>query len=234
MTERAVFFDLAGTLVDFSPKAYEATLAEMASTLGAVPSEFSGLWNERFFRYELNADVAIEEDLAEILDKLGHFPQAELLVTASRLILKFESNLLVPRAGCKDALLALKEAGFKLGLIANQVAPVAQSWPTSELAPLFDDALFSCHVGYRKPDPRIYHLACANLGINPADSVFVGDGGSRELSGAAELGMRAIQMRFVDEYPEEIFASMREPWAGEYVTDFQELAGLLLDSATSY
>jgi putative hydrolase of the HAD superfamily len=195
MTERALFFDLAGTLVDFSPKAYEATLAAMASALGAAPSEFSNLWNDRFFRYELNADVAIEEDLAAVLVKLGHPLQEEPLATAGRLILEFESNLLVPRAGCRDASLALKDAGFKLDLIANQVAPVAKSWPTSELAPLFDDALFSCHVGYRKPDPRIYQLACANLGVKPADSVFVGDGGSRDLSGAAELGMRAIQMR---------------------------------------
>jgi putative hydrolase of the HAD superfamily len=52
--------------------------------------------------------------------------------------------------------------------------------------------VLSCTVGLRKPDPRIYELACERLEVEPADCLFVGDGANDELAGAARVGMRAV------------------------------------------
>ena len=38
-------------------------------------------------------------------------------------------------------------------------------------------------------DPHIYQHACKNLGIAPSDFIFIGDGNSDELRGAAQVGM---------------------------------------------
>lgn len=47
-----------------------------------------------------------------------------------------------------------------------------------------------------KPDPAIYLLACRRLGVAPEDCVFVGDGGDRELEGAAAVGMYSPSGRY--------------------------------------
>ena len=40
-----------------------------------------------------------------------------------------------------------------------------------------------------KPDSDIYQHACKNLGVAPSDCIFIGDGNSDELQGAAQVGM---------------------------------------------
>ncbi|MDE0323669.1 MAG: HAD-IA family hydrolase [Candidatus Poribacteria bacterium] len=40
-----------------------------------------------------------------------------------------------------------------------------------------------------KPDPHIYQRACKNLDVASSDCIFIGDGNSEELRGAAQVGM---------------------------------------------
>lgn len=51
----------------------------------------------------------------------------------------------------------------------------------------------SCVTGHQKPVAEAYLTATDALGVQPGDCWFVGDGGSRELSGAEALGMTAIR-----------------------------------------
>jgi putative hydrolase of the HAD superfamily len=48
-------------------------------------------------------------------------------------------------------------------------------------------------VGLRKPDPRIYRLACRELGVEPARTAFLDDIG-RNLKAARALGMATIKV----------------------------------------
>jgi putative hydrolase of the HAD superfamily len=43
-----------------------------------------------------------------------------------------------------------------------------------------------------KPERRIYEISLEQLGSTPEESVFIGDGGSRELEGAKELGITTL------------------------------------------
>ena len=61
---------------------------------------------------------------------------------------------------------------------------------TSEL---FDTVVESAVEGLRKPDPRIYLLACERLAVNPGESVFLDDLGTN-LKAARELGMTTIKV----------------------------------------
>ena len=60
---------------------------------------------------------------------------------------------------------------------------------------LVDEIVYSHEVGMRKPDPRIYALACARLGVRPEETVFLDDV-ERAVQGAREAGIHAI--RFAD------------------------------------
>ena len=57
-------------------------------------------------------------------------------------------------------------------------------------------------VGLRKPDPRIYRLVCRELGVEPAEAVFLDDIG-RNLKAARARGMATIKV-------EEPIAALRE------------------------
>ena len=93
-----------------------------------------------------------------------------------------------------DSLKRLADTGKKIALVSNADTMEIADWENSALAGLFHTAVFSCHAGVVKPEPEIYLIACEKIGVEPGDCVFVGDGGSDELIGAADLGMSAIQM----------------------------------------
>jgi len=58
---------------------------------------------------------------------------------------------------------------------------------------LFDAVIESSKIGVRKPDPRFYQLACAQLDIQPNEAVFLDDLGIN-LKPARALGMTTIKV----------------------------------------
>jgi len=62
-----------------------------------------------------------------------------------------------------------------------------------EVLALFHVVVESSKVGLRKPDPRIYTLACDLLGVAPDEAVFLDDLGVN-LKPARALGMRTIKV----------------------------------------
>jgi FMN phosphatase YigB (HAD superfamily) len=53
--------------------------------------------------------------------------------------------------------------------------------------------VFSYAAGCVKPEPRIYLDAINQLGVSPADALYIGDGGDDELAGAERAGLRVAQ-----------------------------------------
>lgn len=70
--------------------------------------------------------------------------------------------------------------------------------PSLPVAPLLDAQIFSVELGVCKPDPEIYLAACHRLGVAPTDCLYVGDGGSHELTGAAAVGMTPVRLTAPD------------------------------------
>lgn len=83
--------------------------------------------------------------------------------------------------------------GVKTAIVTNNIREFGDGWramlPVDEL---FDVVVDSAHVGVRKPDPRIFHLALERLG-NPAPeaAVFLDDFHGN-VAAAERLGMRGI------------------------------------------
>jgi len=59
--------------------------------------------------------------------------------------------------------------------------------------PLFDVVIESSKIGLRKPDPRIYELACRELRVEPARTAFLDDIGGN-LKPARAMGMATIKV----------------------------------------
>ena len=83
-----------------------------------------------------------------------------------------------------------------------KTAAVTNNWaieddgdrPLDDLArSLFDVVLESSKLGLRKPDPRIYQVACEELEVEPAEAVFLDDIGAN-LKPARAMGMTTIKV----------------------------------------
>lgn len=94
------------------------------------------------------------------------------------------------------------KARVKVGCITNNVsagegAGMARSTDkaraVAEVMGLFDHVIESSRIGMRKPDPRIYQLACETLGVSPSNCVYLDDLGIN-LKPAAQLGMKTIKV----------------------------------------
>jgi epoxide hydrolase-like predicted phosphatase len=80
----------------------------------------------------------------------------------------------------------------KLGLLTNNVKEFGEHWrSTFPIDELFEVIVDSSHVGMRKPDPEIYVLTCAQLGVEPDDAVFVDDNADN-CAAARALGMETV------------------------------------------
>jgi putative hydrolase of the HAD superfamily len=87
-------------------------------------------------------------------------------------------------------------ARIPTGMITNNFVGFADAPVRDDLAEvlsLFHVVIESSKVGLRKPDPRIYQLACDALGVKPPDTAFLDDLGIN-LKPARALGMTTIKV----------------------------------------
>ncbi len=147
--------------------------------------------------------------------------------TAARLYRTFQRQTLTPRPEARAVLTQLKESGFRTGLISNCPGVVTTGWDETSLAALIAVTIFSCAAGLQKPHPDIYHLACAQLDVRPEQCLYIGDGGSRELSGAAAVGMHPVLLRVPDEDPYTAQHLGREAWDGSTISTLYDVLALV-------
>ena len=97
----------------------------------------------------------------------------------------------------------IQDLGLQIGVISNCSPEEVAAWDASPIPEWVDAAIFSCDVGYVKPQPEIYRLACAELQVTPEECLFIGDGGSGELTGAEKAGLRPYWATwFLDRWPQ--------------------------------
>ena len=86
----------------------------------------------------------------------------------------------------------LKSAGLATALVTNNAAEFRDYWRRSiPLPELFHHVIDSSEVGLRKPDPRIFELALAKLGVAPGSAVFLDDYPGN-VAAARRLGMQGV------------------------------------------
>jgi putative hydrolase of the HAD superfamily len=227
MKYEAVIFDVFGTLVDiFSLEEYRAFLNDLCAVLGVSPDAFMGRWDEAADERALGL-VPVAEQLRALCRELGVDVTPAQLERAVEMRVDFVRGVLVPRGDAASTLGALRELGLKIGVISDCSEEVVAAWPETPLAPLVDEAVLSAAVGIKKPDPAIYRLACRRLDVEPSACLFVGDGGSRELTGATAVGMNAALIRVPDDAGDDAFRRDAEEWDGARVAALQEVLELL-------
>lgn len=228
MTYRAVVFDLFGTLIDnFTATEYERVLWEIADVVGAPPADFARAWLAAYVERLDGTFATPEANVAGVCERIGVRPDPEQVAAAARIRVAYTRRGMSPRPGAVETLAELKARGYRTGLITDCSAEVPYLWPESPLARYVDVPVFSSAVGMKKPDPRIYRLACRKLEVKPEDCMYVGDGGSRELSGAARVGMHPVMIRAPYESATDVTRLEGEEWPGPTITAPSDVLALL-------
>jgi putative hydrolase of the HAD superfamily len=225
---QAVIFDLFGTLVEnFSRSEYQEVLAAMATVLGVSADDFARTWMETFRERTTRGSKRTEDDIELMCAHLGLEVGNDAVGTVAEMRRDFTRRQMVPRGGALETLTKLREMGLKLGLITDCTVEVPQLWPETAFGPLFDVAVFSCIECIKKPDAAIYHRACDRLGVEPAQCLYVGDGSSQELTGAARAGLCPLWLAVPAEDDPDVHRVDAEEWTGPKVTALAEVLALV-------
>jgi len=188
---KAVIFDMFETLISYHTcPIYFGT--QMAEDAGIPTVEFLEKW--RATDYDRSTGIiTVEEVLEQILKEFGCYSEELLQELVGKRCDTIEMCLEHMHSEIVPMLQALKTQGISIGLITNCYLEEAIRIRKSKLFPYFDAVCFSNEQGICKPDKEIYDRCMEALWVKSEECLYVGDGGSRELETAQELGMKAVQ-----------------------------------------
>jgi putative hydrolase of the HAD superfamily len=222
---KAVIFDLFGTLVyQATWSTQQSVLNQMASVLSISPEDIKKQWSDTFdarMKGEFPDYQANIKFICRQLDIPFNDSQIEL---ASQVRVEMVKKEFTPREYALEVLTILKAKRLKTGLISDCSYPVPDIWPDTPLALFIDEVVFSCEVGIKKPDPRIYQITVDKLAVKPEECLYVADGIGQELASASKLGMHAVQILLPDE---DGYDPYREEWDGKVISSLREVLNLL-------
>jgi FMN phosphatase YigB (HAD superfamily) len=189
---KAVVFDLYETLVTQSgvdvPRA-----GALGESLGLDATAYRREWKQ-LRPLALRGEMTFQQALVEAGTRLGVAIPLERIQHACEARIRANRTVFQKAdAGLVALTRDLCARGVRLATISNCMAEDVVGWPQSAFAPQFQCAVFSYAARLVKPDPRVYLDAVAQLGVKPAEALYIGDGGDDELAGAERAGLRAAQ-----------------------------------------
>jgi putative hydrolase of the HAD superfamily len=95
----------------------------------------------------------------------------------------------------KASITALKSAGVKIGIVANQPASVVESLKADQIYDLIDFLGVSAIVGIEKPNPAIFELAISKLATPANQIIHIGNRIDTDVLPAKKLGMKTVWVR---------------------------------------
>jgi putative hydrolase of the HAD superfamily len=227
MNCNAVIFDLFGTLVNDFASVAGHTHDELADILGVPRESFMKLWREITGRRTLGEFQTVEASIEYVCNALSVTVNAEQMTKAVEFRLEYTRRVLIPKPDALATLAQLKQSGFKVGLLSNCSIEIPILWPETEFANLIESPIFSSRERLKKPDPRIYQIACERLGVAPKDCLYIADGENHELKAAAAFGMNAVLIRRKSHEPLGDVRQEAREWQGPTISALSEVLGLI-------
>ena len=214
MTDRAVVFDLDGTLVDTAPDLMRAT-NHVLELLGRRPITMDEV---RVF-----VGHGARALLTRGLTATGGLPEGyDVEPDYQRFVDFYADNIAVgsaPFPGLIDLLERLKAEGIGMAVCTNKLEGLSNRLLEAlDLARYFGAVIGPDTVGVAKPDPRPFHEAVSRLGLNNPKAIMVGDSETDVLT-ARNAGVPVIGVPFgytpapVDTFgPDRMISHFDEAW----------------------
>ena len=223
---RAVVFDFFGTLTEAVQRGPGHD--RVAAILGCPALAFARALDETF----------TDRSIASLGDWIGSLEVVARLAgghpTVAALRAAYAARIDAVRADTRlrpDAvavLRSLRQRGLRTAVVSDCTPELAEFWPGLPIAGLLDARVFSSEERHRKPDPWMYIAAAARIGVEPLSCLYVGDGGSHELSGAAAVGMMPVRLAAADLGRHLVFRP--DPWQGPEISMLTDVVDVVRPS----
>jgi len=200
---RAVVFDCYSTLIDIKTNErkneifhylslylqYYGAKVDAAKLKSALDLERDRFMQSKAEQYpEIDLEVAFNNILRE--EGLGNPFLAESCCKLFR-VLSRERFQLFPDS--LPVLEEMKKSGYPLGVVSDaQKVFWLNEGEILGIRQFFKFIILSTHFGFRKPDPRLFRIACAMLNTPPEEAVYIGNDLETDVKGAKQIGMQAI------------------------------------------
>lgn len=200
---QAIVFDLYGTLVDIET---DEEKNEIFDRLALLLQYYGASINGPKLKEEFNS-----EKRSYLLNKRERFPEVDLeAVFQSVLRREGIGSLFLAGVCCKlfrilsrqrfqlflDTIPVLKEIqrrGFPIAMLSNaQRVFTNDEIRLAGLDSFFLYTVLSTDYGFAKPDYRLFAIACAELKVPPANTVYIGDNPDNDVRGARFIGMTTV------------------------------------------
>lgn len=184
MSVRALILDYGGVLT--RPQRPDR-IAAMADRVGVPLDTFvTAYWRDRP-AYDLG--LPAPNYWRRVLAALGRDATTSLIV---QLIEDDTESWTDYREELWSLTASFRMKGGRAGFLSNGVPEtMARLRAERQLASRFDVIIVSCEVGVAKPDPKIYELCLAGLGVPPQSALFVDDR-PINVEAAQQLGLQAL------------------------------------------
>lgn len=202
---RAVFFDLDDTLIDHTTAiraAVAGLYAQHSELHEKFPNEiqFQRAWLEaqnRHYPLYLHGKISHAEQkilrLRELWEGVRDLADTKCFALYDEFQAVYAKSWRV-FPDVYPCIEALRPA--KLGIISNGWGRVQrEKLALEKLDEQFGIIVISSEVGMAKPDPRIFHMACAALQVPPAEAIYVGDLYDLDVQGPLAAGLTPVWLR---------------------------------------
>lgn len=188
---KAVIFDMFETLVTlFAGSVYMGR--EIAAEIGLAEPKFREIWDTTDESRTLGKRT-LESVIEEVLSVNDCYSEElfERIITKRKRMIRESFEHIHPEI--IPLFKWFKEQNIKIGLITNCFFEERDIIKDSVFFEYFDVMCMSCELGIKKPDTAIFERCMTELGLAPAECLYVGDGGSLELETAQAVGMHPLQ-----------------------------------------
>jgi putative hydrolase of the HAD superfamily len=197
----AVLLDAGGVLLLPDPDAMRRALAP----LGVAPSDDLCRRAHYASTREIDRLGVVDWRAADrVIAEMFGVPADRLDEAFAAIEEVYVSERWAPIAGANHALLRLQAAGVPLAVVSNAGGTMEQQLLTHRVCgvgPLDGEdvaevtiVVDSHVVGIEKPDPGIFEIALAELGIGPERAVYVGDTWYFDVVGARSAGLVPVHV----------------------------------------
>lgn len=196
----AVLFDIYGTLIDIRTSEHkEEAFDSVSRFLGYRRVFLSGKELKELYFSELNQQFAqsrerhpeVDVNLAfeKVLRRNGRTSDRYLALITSQLYRSLTRERLTL---FEDTFWTLNEfrKRFRLGIVTDaQRAFCKPELRALRIEEFFDTIVISSDYGFRKPDPRLFHIALAAMDVNGEETAYIGNNWETDLLGASDAGL---------------------------------------------
>lgn len=200
---RAVIFDLDDTLLN-RRQMFGGWACDFIKSRTDLPNDTALYITSELLRFERRGSTPRDEVFSYFERRLSDFGAH---VATDEMVKSYRDDYRRYSVLFDDAaktLTALRERGFRLGIITNGYSLLqGQKIKTVGLSDYVDEIIISEDAGIRKPHPDIFRLCASRLGCDVSECVYVGDYVAWDIEGPLSAGMNAFFYRrniFEDEY----------------------------------